>query len=337
MEKKDKEKIYQFLKERKYLIHKLSAIYNNDYDAQLVKYISSFKIDNIEENISNIISEPLRYSIKRASKVMGIGDYDALNFIFYAILRGHIRLRNLHDIEETFDWNEKNVRDLDFKIDKYMDIRMMVEKMDGQYLDEETYEAYTREELLNLIDQHHIIDCISDTSDVESYTSTNLSSLSITEFGEKYYFFIATKNSLDHINRMISENDMLKNQALQAQNKTSESVEKMKNIEERIIKIESNLFLYMSVFIAIFSLLGINFNYVSTLINNGSYGGVIVLNGSIIVTIIVIFTLIDFIQISSKVSTSTEYRKIMKFRRKNYLYLVIAVIGITWFLASILN
>lgn len=59
-------------------------------------------------------------------------------------------------------------------------------------------------------------------------------------------------------------------------------------------RFESNLLNYITIIIAVFALIGINFNYVSELISSYSFVGVLILNTCIAITLTLIFFLMDY-------------------------------------------
>ncbi|BES65829.1 hypothetical protein SANA_22680 [Gottschalkiaceae bacterium SANA] len=150
------------------------------------------------------------------------------------------------------------------------------------------------------------------TSDFERYAS-----------GGEIYFYFTEKGELEYL---VGSTLKLKKNIEQKMDVFSSDAKSAKN---RINSIEKNIFTFMGVFIALFALIGINFSYIADLIVVNSIFGVFALNGSIVVTITLIFMLVDYLRIDYIYLANEEVIKGWKKKKSGYSSLIIIELVIT--------
>jgi hypothetical protein len=160
--------------------------------------------------------------------------------------------------------------------------------------------------------------------------------LQYTDEGLRHYLFLSSLDLDKRITETIQKieiTDSEVNEAKQSSEKLlTDSRKLIRNnrlMQKKLYNIESNLFLYMSVFIAVFSLLGINFSYVAGLIELHSMLGVVILNGSVVIAITVIFVLVDIMRSGNQSEDADEYEKMIKAKRSSYALVIITELVIT--------
>lgn len=306
--------------EKQFVLSKKRVLIANDAANELlVEHIRTFK--NIDYwRMLNVVydnnNDPLEKDVYNGRNLKAvildlvdkykITKTEAMSWIAYSILLGHVRITDSHII-----------KDIDYKgaflflqhaSNNQIDIDM---EKDEIFVD--LYSTCEYEPLRKLL---NINICAVNIQNFMAGIMANevMIYVDFTEKGQRHYSASLLK-TLEH--------------TLEAEDRIQEVEKRIKIVARKTISFERNIMVYMSMFVAVLAFIGVNFIGIANSLINTSVRNLIVLNASLVITITMIFIMVD-LSSGLNINAGLDGKKEKKFYwGKVILYASIVIFEVT--------
>lgn len=255
------------------------------------RYISQFGLmfmidDKVSEDSDGLTG--LSAMVNRLES-SGLKRKVAYDFIVFSILKGHIELGSKGSYEGKYS-DDDTVKYIDALISGF-EFENPTKKTFPEYADE--IKILIESEIISFGDVPDFIQkyllafiMLNEKQNFLNHEDEFLFFRMSTK-GYNYYLLNSTEIYLERLRST-------KNDIETMEGSLSALSKKNKRMFRHMKTFESNIMMYMTIFIAIMALIGINYSYTAGMIENHSIIGIVLINGSLAITLTLIFLLVDF-------------------------------------------
>lgn len=303
----------------------------NEYNLFLVETIPIILGENNDNEFEKIAIDSLFEVLEKLKETYGKSYKECLKMLFYACLDGMIKIGDLFGITKDISNTTQ--------LQAYQEYNERREVIRRRPINEETIYVDNRgliniEETNELNETILIIEDLAAAVNILEYSNRKLIFLNVTDRGFRTYLLKASSLLNMKTEKALKGTLEAETNIIEIKEANRILLNETQNTQKRIERIEENFLTYMSIFIAVFSLIGINYSYVAKIIQHGDINGVILLNGSVVVALTTIFMLLNLLKIDAIRCESESYKKGIRTRGFEFLFIMVVEVVATGILYS---